>query len=203
MTLPLFPSLPGVGVTVKKSMEWSTNIQTAVSGKETAVANWSYPRWHWNLPVNVLRNAGAFGELRALLALYAQVAGRCGVFGYADPNDSPVTGQLLGVGDGGTTVFQVVRSIGGTGGWVEPVWNPTVTAVYLNGAPLASGWSAQGWWSASPGKLTFTAPPGAGAILSADFAYTFICRFEADQLDFNGLAQSLWSVDSLNFYSVK
>ena len=203
MALASFPTLPGIGNAVKRTQLWSTTVQEAASGKETALSWWSYPRWKWDIPVEALRQYGLFTELAALAGFYGQHWGRGDVWLYREPSDCAVTGQLVGIGDDATASFQLVRAFGGEGGFVEPVWVATVSAAYVDGVAVG-GWSVSAWGGdAPPGVLTLGGPPAGGARVTADFSYGFVCRFQDDQFDFERQWEGCYAAPSLKFYSVK
>jgi hypothetical protein len=146
MSTAAFPSLPLIGFP-KRTPIWSNRKPVAISGKETAIADWSYPRWQWDYSVEGLRQAGAnqqvstfqggvWSEFATLAGFYNLRNGGFDSFLYTDPDDNTVAGQGLGSGDGTTTAFQLVRAFGG---FSEPIWAPnTVTAVYLAGVSIPS-----------------------------------------------------------------
>ena len=108
----------------------------------------------------------------------------------------PSPAQAIGIGDGATTVFTLVRTLGG---FTDPVgWATTLSNVYLNGVAQTSGVSLL-----APNMLTLAIAPGAGVVITADFSYAFQCRFLDDQNDFENFASGLWTVQSLKFRSVK
>jgi hypothetical protein len=73
------------------------------------------------------------------------------------------------------------------------------TKGYLNGTPQSVG----SYSLTTPNTLSFTAPPGAGVVVSADFAYASQCRFLDDQMEFEEFMSSLWKLKSMKFRSVK
>jgi len=205
MTSLVFPSnLPGLTWDNKRSMEWSTLSQGSVSGAETRVALWSYPRWHWELSYELLR-AGSFTELQQLVSFFNSVQGSFASWLYSDPSDNAVMGQGIGTGDGATKTFQLVRAFGGSGGFAEPIYAPNVVAnVYINGVvQSSSSYSVGAWGSAAPGVVTFTTAPVAGAAITVDFSWYFPCRFEGDTLDLSEFMYQLWEAKSVKFQSIK
>ena len=198
MTEPVFPSLAGLGWSVKRSPVWKTRAQQAISGKETRLADWSYPAWQWELTFDFLRATPSAAEFQSLAGFFNQCQGAFGTFLYADADDNAVTGQSLGVGDGATTVFQLVRAFGG---FIEPVLAPNVvSAVYLAGvAQSPSSYSV----NPTTGLLTFTTAPASGAATAADFSYYFRCRFAEDTVDFEKFMATLYRAQKLAFVSLK
>lgn len=205
MSSQIFPALSGLGWSVKRTPQWKTRVQQAISGKETRVADWSYPRWQWSLTYDFLRQGTVNG---VTAAEFAQLAGffngRQGSFDsflYTDADDNAATGQLLGRGDGSTTAFQLLRAFGG---FIEPILAPgMVSAVYLDGVSQPSGWSVSSWGSAAPGMVTFAAAPAPGVAVSADFSFYFPCRFANDSLDFEKFMAALYAAKKVAFLSIK
>ncbi|HKR18643.1 MAG TPA: DUF2460 domain-containing protein [Stellaceae bacterium] len=198
MTEPLFPALAGLGWSVKRSPVWKTRAQQAISGKETRLADWSYPAWHWALTFDFLRATPSAAEFQSLAGFFNQRQGAFGTFLYADADDNAVTGQSLGAGDGATVSFQLVRAFGG---FIEPVLAPNVvSAVYLAGVVQSpSAYSV----NPTTGLLTFTAAPASGAAITADFSYYFRCRFAEDTVDFEKFMATLYRAQKLAFISLK
>jgi len=131
--------------------------------------------------------------------------GRFDTWLYQDADDNQVTNQMVGVGDGVTTSFQLVRAWGGVGGFVEPIFAPNVVAaVRVNGEVLAAGtWSASPWGATIPGRLTLTTPPAVGAALTADFSYYFPVRFADDNMDFEKFMLGRYRSKEIKFASIK
>ena len=206
MSTSVFPTLAGLGWSVTRREMWKTRSQEAISGKETRIADWSFPRHLWSLSYDFLRQGNfagaAYGEFAALAGFFNLRQGGFDSFLYADPDDNQATGQEIGVGDGVTTSFQLVR---GFGGYAEPVLAPNVvSAVYLNGvAQSAAAYTVNGWGPTLPGTLVFDAPPGAGVAVVADFTFYFPCRFAADQLDFEKFMAALYQLQKIEFVSLK
>jgi uncharacterized protein (TIGR02217 family) len=203
MSTQVFPSLPGLAWPVKRSELWKTRAPEAISGKETRIADWSYPRHEWTLGFDLLRQgtrtAGIFTELAQLDGFFNERQGQFDSFLYTDPDDCSVTAQAIGTGDGSTTSFQLVRAFGG---FVEPIFAPNVVShIYVNGVD-PGGWTVSYWGSATPGIVTFGAAPAAQPI-TADFTYYFPCRFSADQMDFAKFMATLWSAKAVKFRSIK
>ena len=202
MTIPIFPSLPGIGWDCKRTSVWNTNVQTAISGKEKRIALWSYPQYLWELNYEYLRSSTGHPEFQELMGFFNINQGRAGTFLYTDDTDYAVTGQPIGLGDGQTTTFQLVRA---SGGYTEPVFAPnTVTALYINTVALnPSTYAVASYGSANPGLVTFTTAPPAGAAITVDFSFYFPCRFEDDTLDFEIFLEQLWKASKVAFRSVK
>ena len=91
-----------------------------------------------------MRADAATQELQNILGFFESMQGQAQPFWLSPPGLSALTNQLIGNGDGATTVFPMQRATGAftepLGGRVEP------DGVRVNGVALASG-----AWSLSPG----------------------------------------------------
>lgn len=161
MSTQVLPSLPGQGIEVTRTPLWSGLIQKALSGKETRLSLMSYPDYQFDITFNVARATAATSyEFQQLLDFFNSRQGQVDTFLYTDPDDNSTTGQQLGVGNGVTAQYQLLRKVVG-GSFLEPILAPnTVSAVYLSGVSIpAAGYSAPGTPSlstASGGSLTNT-----------------------------------------------
>lgn len=202
-TPPLLPTLPGLSWSRHKKPAFNTRVASHVSGREVRVPLMAYPLYEFEAKYDGLTSSTALfaglqaASLQNLMGFFLQMQGQASTFLYTDPDDSAIAGQFLGDGDGATKNFQFVRAIGG---FVEPVgWVTAINAVYLNGAVQAGG----SYSLIAPNTLSFTAAPGAGIAVTADFTFAFNCRFLDDQMDFEEFMSSLWKLDGMKFRSVK
>ncbi len=201
-TPPSFPTLAGQAWSVHKKPIFSTIVASHVSGREVRDSLYQNPIWEFELTFDGLTSSGAdfaglgADSLQSLLGLFLSCQGQYGTFLYTDPTDSAVTSGAIATGDGSTTAFTFARYLGT---FFEPVgWVTSVSNVYLNGVTQASGWTLT-----TPNSLVFTGAPGAGVAITASFAYSFQCRFDADDLDFEEFMSNLWRLESLKFRSVR
>jgi uncharacterized protein (TIGR02217 family) len=202
VTIPIFPVLSGQGWSVHKKPRFDTKLAIHVTGRETRAGKYIRPIWDFELTFDGLDGSATniYGGLGAdsfqtLAGFFLQVQGRYGNFLYIDPSDDVVSGQLIGVGDGTTTNFTMVRSLGG---FSEPVGCVTsVAMVYLNGAHTYL------WTVNTPNTLTFTNPPAAGVTITADFAFAYLCRFAEDQQDYEEFMSLLHLCKTITFQSVR
>ena len=205
MTYQLFPTnLPGLTFDWTKTPTWSTRQLTSASGKEQRAANWSYPIYKFSLQFEFLRS-NVNNEFQTLIGFCNQMQGMYQPFWFNDTTDNTATAQGIGIGDGVTKVFPLVRAVGG---WVDPVaYTPSITAVYLNGVPQTPG----GAWVASTvtpafggaNAVTFVNAPAIGSVITADFTFYFACHFAQDDPEFSNMMTNLWEVKKLDFVSIK
>lgn len=200
---PSLPSLPGLAWSRHKTPGFATRVASHVSGREVRVALMSYPLYEFEAVYNGLTSSAATfaglgaSSLQSLMGFFLQLQGQFGTFLYTDPDDNMVTSQVFATGDGSTVTFAMMRALGG---FLEPVgWVTSIGNVYLNGVAQ----SGSSYALTPPNSLAFTAAPGAGVTVSADFSYAFNCRFLNDHMDFEEFMANLWKLDSMKFRSVK
>jgi hypothetical protein len=109
----VFPSLPGITFRVKRTANWSSVKQDALSGKRTRYSLFTYPTYSYELQFNFLRSDSVNLEWQTLAGFVNSVAGPAQLFGFLDSDDNATTNQEFGVGDGATKgPFQLVRALG-------------------------------------------------------------------------------------------
>ena len=199
MSLPVFSALPGQGFATKSPVTASV-VADHPSGRSVRTSLYGglyeFEVGFEGLAADSGQNPGlAAQSLQSILGLYLQCGGGLGAFLYTDPNDDRVTNQFLATGDGATTQFKFLRSMGAATDVVGYV--TSISAVTLNGV------AATGWTLDAPNVLSFSSPPAADAIISASFGYAFVCRFLDDSVEFETFMQNLWSTKSVKFRSVR
>lgn len=200
MGTSVFPTFAGTTFPVQRTPMWDTQVQTSVSGKEVRQAFWTYPIYQWDLSINLLRSDSVNAEFQALMGFFNARQGKFDTFLYQDADDNSITGQVIGVGDGSTTNFPLVKDLGG---FVEPILAPNVVShVYVNGVD-PGGWSVTNWGTISPGLISFGTAPANGTTISADFTYYYPCRFLDDKLQFSLFMTQFYSAKKVSWQSVK
>ena len=218
---------PGLGWGVKRSPVWRTRKQEAISGKRTTLADWSFPRWQWELTIDFLRQAGSgqqtpsfagstYSEFATLAGFFNQRSGGFDSFLFQDPDDNTAPhAQTLATGDGVSTTFPLVRSFGG---FIEPIYAVNVpSTLYYNGVAQPRGgstfWDVSTWgglnffagtpYAGAVGTLIISSPPAAGTVIGLDFTFYFPCQFDDDTMSFEKFMAALYSAKSVKFSSLK
>lgn len=199
MSVPVFPSLPGITFPVKQSIKWSGNQQDALSGKRTRTSFMTYPTYAFEVTFNFLRSAATYAEWQQLAAFINSLAGGTGLFAYQNPNDYVATAQSFGQGDGVTQNFQLTRSLGG---FVEPVFLPDLTAGLVTQVSVA-GTPTTAYTVSATGVIQFTSAPANGAALAWTGTFKWPCRLDGDLFDFSNFMSQLFEMKVLKFSSEK
>lgn len=197
MAAPIFPTIPGLAWPVKRTIEWSSVKQEAASGVSPRFPMWTYPRYKYSLSAEALRQYGALVEYNTFAGFFNQLFGGAGIFQFQDSSDFSATAQTFGTGDGTTTAFQLMRSVGG---FSEPVFAPvTGYSVYDNGTLVAPA----NYTDNGLGKVTFTVAPLNTHALTWTGTYNWLCQFDEDMIELSEFASGFWGMDKIEFTTVK
>jgi uncharacterized protein (TIGR02217 family) len=204
--------MPILAYPLVRSPIWKTRRQENISGKEVRIADWSYPRYKWELTFAGLRQGtndqATYAEMSQLMGFFDTLKGGWDSFLYKDTDDYSVTNQAIAIGDGASTVFSMVRTFGGA---ICPVLAPDLVnsySVYVDGAlkTPVTDYNIYPWGTSNtngPGALVFTSAPAYGKAITATFQYYFPCRFDDDQIDFSKFLSWVYELKKLSFTSIK
>lgn len=198
MAVPLFPTLNGLTYPVPRYPIFKTTHQESASGQDNPIELWSFPRWQYTATFSFLRS-DANVEWQTLAAFFLSMRGSSRVFQWNDVDDSSVTDQLIGTGDGTTTAFPLVRTLSaGSFSFTEPVFAPVIiTNIKDNGTPTAA------YTLGTQGLITFNAPPTAGHTLTWTGTYNWLCRFDEDVAQFEKFAFKFFELKKITFTTIK
>ncbi len=217
MSNVLFPKIRGLAWTIVKTPTFSTEVQESLAGREVRIQNFQNPIWEFTLTYEYLLNDPKFrdeNEQTPLEALVGFFLARGGQFDDFLLNESDLTGRLedsvysgqpIGIGDGTSKSFQIVRNIGG---FLEAVQNPMnqTAVVYLNGISKVQGTD----YTIANGVVTFTSAPAAGVSITADFIMLHRVRFHTgssrsgkEGLEFSNFYFNLYECKEVQLLSVR
>jgi uncharacterized protein (TIGR02217 family) len=192
----VYPALPGLEWNVARAAIWSSTKRPSVSGRLFVAANYSYPRYKYTLSYSVLRQGGTFTELNQVVGLFNKCFGDFDSFLWTDPDDSSVTAQSIGLGNGTGKLFQLVRT---WGGFVEPVYDVnSAPLIYLNGTLQTVNTH---YTVGSTGVVTFVTAPGAGVAVTWTGTYYRRVRFSQNTLSATKFLSNLWDLKRVEFES--
>jgi len=200
MSNAVFPSLPGLTFDIKRVPTHKTVVKESASGREyrgRLMPNG--PRYTYTLGFDLLSDNGSWTDgFRTLLGFYNARSGAFDSFLFNDPDDNSVTNQSIGVGDGSTKSFQLVRTLGGAS---EPVYDTnSVPVIKDNGTTKTAGTDYN---ISTTGLVTFTSAPVTGHSLTWTGTYYWRCRFGDDSLTFNQFMSKLWELKQCNLITLK
>lgn len=205
MSSLVYPTLPGLMYPVKRTPVWShPRPQESVSGKESRVRFYVYPRWRWTLAYEFLSDPSTgTSELKQLVGIFNAHAGNWDSFLFSDPDFNSATAEQFGTGDGTTTAFQITAKYQNAGG-------PGAADVIqnFNGAPqiFKAGvlQTVSTHYTLGPtGIVTFTSAPTAGQALTWTGSFYYRVRFDTETLDVEKFMNQMWSARAVKLISVK
>lgn len=169
---------------------FSTQVVVTGSGAEQRNAEWSDARLEYDAGLGIRSEA----DLSLLLAFFRARRGQAHGFRFLDPLDNSsasagsepaATDQQIGVGDGTTTRFALVKHYGDSGLGGDPPQTRRITRpwpeslmVAVNGQPLASGWTL-----GPEGQIDLVTAPPPSAAVTAGFRFDVPVRFATDRIE--------------------
>ncbi|MEO9971749.1 MAG: DUF2460 domain-containing protein [Hyphomonadaceae bacterium] len=162
--------------------ERRTEVVSLASGGEARNAVWAGSRRRWDLGGAVTK----IKQLHELTAFFEARSGRLHGFRFRDlvddrsvrpGEDIAATDQVLGLGDGTRTVFELVKHYGDT---ARRIHKPVAGSVR---AAIDGEEQLDVIVSTVRGDIRFATPPEAGAVVTAGFLFDVPVRFDADMLE--------------------
>ena len=183
------------------SPEFSTHIVTSTSGHEFRNSNWADARMRYDVGPGIRSE----DELGILIAFFRARHGPATAFRLRDPYDhssNAMTGtpsssdQLIGVGDGQTSTFQLVKNYGEQS---RPITRPGAGSIQVN----VGGADTTNWTLQDGGRIALTAAPADGAEVRAGFTFDVPVRFAEDRLDISGVDFAVGEAPSVPLIEVR
>lgn len=168
--------------------KWKTTVFTADSGYEQRNVDWSASRAEYDVSHGLKSQA----QMDALTAFFYARRGRAYGFRFKDFNDFQIKQQVIGLGDGTKTAFQIIKSYvsssvdsGESYSYdriiSKPAYN-TVSGVTVGIAVKVAGVDYEVDYTT--GIITFVVPPPIGAAVKIGAAEFHVpVRFDIDHLD--------------------
>ncbi len=150
---------------------FSTTILTSAGGHEERNAAWAEARTTYDVGPGVQSEA----DIVALLSFYRARSGPTRGFRLRDPFDSEGVGELIGVGDGTTRRFELVRHYGDTS---RRITRPVAGSVSV----AVDGIATEGFAIEPTGVVMLDAAPPVDAAVTAGFRFDVPVRFAEDRL---------------------
>lgn len=184
-----------------------TDIVALSNGRESRNQRWKDARRRYDAGSGVR----SVSDLYAVVAFFEARAGQLYGFRFTDPVDFQSCGpeeavssadQLLGIGDGARTAFQLVKHYADAGGATERVISKPQAgsvAVEVDGVPLDGGFAVDH----ATGIVTLAVPPVNGAPVRAGFRFDVPVRFDTDRIEVDLEAFRAGRIPSIPLIEVK
>lgn len=182
-----------------------TDIVSLSNGRESRNQRWRDARRRYDAGSGIR----SVSDLYEVIAFFEARAGQLYGFRFTDPVDFQscgpeetvsATDQLLGVGDGVRTAFQLVKNYGDAGGSTRRVITkpqPGTVVMALDGTPT-SGFTVDH----TTGIATLAVSPAAGAVVQAGFRFDVPVRFDIDRIEVDLKAFRAGSIPTIPLFEV-
>ena len=184
--------------------EFSTTIAVTASGHERRNSLWSDARLNFDVGAGI-RSESELGEL---VAFFRARRGPARGFRLTDPFDHSSNGmtgtptmldQLLGIGDGLRSEFQLIKAYGPVEPQLRPITRPRPDSLVVS----VGGAATTAWTLEDKGVLRFLAAPPAGAEVRAGFLFDVPVRFAEDRLDISAVNFAAGEAPSIPLIEVR
>ena len=206
MTIPTFPTtLNGLSYPVVRTPGFKTIEHVSVSGVSTTQSPQAFARYDYDLPFEFLQSSSGHTDLQTLMSFFQAAKGKAGVFHFSDPDDKSVTDQAIGTGDGVTTDFGLVRTMGSVD---DPIQDAIASGlvVKVNGVTQSLGTDYSLLTTSQYGTIYGVRFAGGSipgiAPVTATFNYNWLCRFNTDAAEFSKFMQYIWEAKSIPLRTV-
>ncbi|GMV62604.1 MAG: hypothetical protein AMXMBFR74_17720 [Parvibaculum sp.] len=189
--------------------ERRTEIVTLGSGREERNSPWAMSRRRYNAGLGVKK----LDDIHEAVAFFEARHGRLHGFRWRDRADwksgSPGASvtpldQVLGVGDGARTAFQLVKTyVSGAASYAREIVKPVTGSLRVAVAGEAMEEGADFSADHATGVVTFAVAPGEGAAVTAGFEFDVPVRFDTDFLDINLAAFEAGSVPDIPVVEIR
>lgn len=185
-----FPSDISYGATGGPT--YSTDIVTMFSGHEQRNSNWHNARAKYNIASGIKTEE----QWQRLIAFFRARKGKAIGFRFKDWSDYKASDEQIGIGDGLSMDFQLVKTYTSqetvSRDITKPV-NGTVRIFFNDNIITGSDYSID----YTTGIVKFNEPPEESIIITADFEFDVPVRFDMDELQL-----SLDGVNSANWHNI-
>lgn len=160
---------------VSGGVGFKTDIVENFAGFEQRNISWSQIKGRWTISYNT-RNKSDLGILNDF---FIARRGKAYGFRFKDWSDYQAINQSIGVGNGTTTTFQLIKIYGDVASsYIRDIKKPVsgTVKIYFNGTLQVSGYTV----SHTTGIITFATAPTSGVVITADFEFDVPVRFDTD-----------------------
>lgn len=189
-------------------IERRTEVVTLASGFEHRNSSWAHARRRYDAGLGLR----SLDDVHAVLSFFEARQGRLHGFRWRDPLDhkscppsaTPTAADCrLGVGDGSTKQYQLVRSyVSGDTVYQRPIRKPVAGSVVVGvaGLPILPAAFAV---DVQTGIVTFDEAPLEGAVVTAGFSFDVPVRFDTDRIEVNLAAFETGAIPSIPIIEVR
>lgn len=189
--------------------KWSTSIVETDGGHETRIARLDQPRWYYKIAYGISDMAA----MQTVYDFWLRRRGALEAFPFKDWADyssaanhrsaPAATDQVIGIGDGTTTTFQLIKTYPAAVGesLVRTISKPVEDTVLIALDGVAQVEGVDFTIDYLTGELVFTPAPSVGEVVTSGFEFYVPVRFDAGQDEI--LEVSLDDVDTASVENIR
>lgn len=189
---------PDISYGVTGGPEYSTDVVITGSGFEQRNINWSQARCKYQAAHGVKNE----NQMKRLLAFFRARRGKAYGFRFKDWLDYTGTGEIIGLGDGTTTAFQLIKTYTDDAGYTEvrKIRKPVAgtVKVYVDSVRQTAVSV-----NVTAGIITFTTAPLEGAVITADYEFDVPVRFDTDHCPQSIKEWDIYSWDNIPLIEIR
>ena len=189
---------PDISYGVTGGPEYSTDVVITGSGYEQRNINWSQARCKYQAAHGVKNE----NQMKRLLAFFRARRGKAYGFRFKDWLDYTGTGEIIGVGDGTMTTFQLIKTYTDDAGYTEvrKIRKPVAGTVKVY---VDNVWQTTLSVNVTTGIVTFTTAPSQGVVITADYEFDVPVRFDTDHCPQSIKEWDLYSWDNIPLLEIR
>ena len=177
-------------------LEFNTTIITSKNGKEYRNVNWNNNKMKFNI-VNGIKTKT---ELNEVIKFFRNVKGKAYGFRFKDWTDFSAINQQIGIGDGETKEFQLIKTYTINGNtYTRKIKKPVISTikVFLDGIET-NDFSID----LTNGLISFEVAPSDTTIITANFEFDVPVRFNNDLLEVSLNSLSSGKINNLELIEI-
>lgn len=189
---------PDISYGVTGGPEYSTDVVITGSGYEQRNINWSQARCKYQAAHGVKNE----NQMKRLLAFFRARRGKAYGFRFKDWLDYTGTGEIIGVGDGTATAFQLIKTYTDDAGYTEvrKIRKPVAGTVKVYVDNVRQTTLSV---NVTTGIITFTIAPSQGAVITADYEFDVPVRFDTDHCPQSIKEWDIYSWDNIPLLEIR
>lgn len=189
---------PDISYGVTGGPEYSTDVVITGSGYEQRNINWSQARCKYQAAHGVKNE----NQMKRLLAFFRARRGKAYGFRFKDWLDYTGTGEIIGVGDGTMTTFQLIKTYTDDAGYTEvrKIRKPVAGTVKVYVDNVRQTTLSV---NVATGAITFTTAPLEGVVITADYEFDVPVRFDTDHCPQSIKEWDLYSWDNIPLLEIR
>ncbi len=168
---------------------FQTTIVALGTGREQRNVDWFAQRCSYDVSYGVQKKS----DFIAVVKFFYARLGRARGFRFKDWTDYEAVNEQIGIGDGSTILFQLVKNYNSLVTYQRKITRPVAgtTSIRVNG--VITPFSI----NVDTGVVTINPAPAIAAVITASFEFDVPVRFDSDKLDLNARTWEVASIPSI------